>query len=438
MQKVQQQFCATKPWQPEDDNNLYAAEKLRPTKSDDKNGLKALSKIQAKLHSLQKDKSQSPKSAFGASSGDEMDCSATSFNTRRRASLNSRAVVARSRDSSVEDCGAPPPSSSSNSRRRRRSRSRSKKQQSPSASIVAQRRLSSTDGKQRVSSTTDGKRRSHSCNANDRPITTTKPAVVAGEPSGKERHTRLEGRPTRQGRSRSRRRGSDTTVRVDRVRSEEPNGLRMEPTGWNGEQQQSENEKRGRLLKERETSSTKNAGRTKVDRQGRSSDNRVDQQLMPSSQGSCDHDGRNHRHHDDDAATPDNNNEDDDGRLHPLLLFRRKLHSGKILGQTTVLAQPDDTMSAIIKRLQGEESDVESLGHAHSNVLTFSNTEVAALKNGDLQIVFSLRHVKGAKFDRDEFGRVQAEKILSLSNIRPLVVDILTEKRPEGEKLTLY
>ena len=62
---------------------------------------------------------------------------------------------------------------------------------------------------------------------------------------------------------------------------------------------------------------------------------------------------------------------------------------------------------------------------------TNSVSDICGGHTRNLQIVFSERHVKGAKlkFDSDEFGRVQAEKILSLSNIPLLVVDILTRRR---------
>ena len=130
--------------------------------------------------------------------------------------------------------------------------------------------------------------------------------------------------------------------------------------------------------------------------------------------------------------------EDDIDSTSPILLFRRKLQTGKILAQTNVVAQPNDKMAALVRRLQGVGGEDDSLGVAHSSVLTFSDEEVQALKKGDLHVVFSLRHVKGVKFSKEEFGRITAEKIFSFTKRRPLVVDIMTEKRVKGERLELF
>lgn len=123
---------------------------------------------------------------------------------------------------------------------------------------------------------------------------------------------------------------------------------------------------------------------------------------------------------DDDALVEETPNEDI-----ALFHFRRKESDGRLLAESTLKAQIDECMSDLVKRLQRDNE------RGASGVLTFTKREAAGLKSGQRRIVFSLKHAKGARFTKEEFGRMQANEILWMTKVRPLVVDIQTERCPE-------
>ena len=122
-------------------------------------------------------------------------------------------------------------------------------------------------------------------------------------------------------------------------------------------------------------------------------------------------------------------------------MFRRKLRDGKILAARVVTAESGDPyMSHLIqKTLQGgssgqqvSTSSVFRIGEASrglpTTVLAFSTDDAIDISRGVKRVVFHLKHVRGGTFTKEEFGDMRVSEVLDLSSVRPLVVDIMTEK----------
>ena len=46
--------------------------------------------------------------------------------------------------------------------------------------------------------------------------------------------------------------------------------------------------------------------------------------------------------------------------------------------------------------------------------------------------------VNGAKFSKDEFGRMMASEVVGLTQERPIIIEIQTEDVVEGETLNVF
>ena len=102
--------------------------------------------------------------------------------------------------------------------------------------------------------------------------------------------------------------------------------------------------------------------------------------------------------------------------------------------ETTLNARtcgPDEeSMEALVKRLQQK-------GRA-SGVLKFNRGLIQKIRAGEKEVVFVLVQVKGAKFSKEEFGRMMASEVAGLTQERPIVVEIQTENAVEGETLDVF
>lgn len=90
----------------------------------------------------------------------------------------------------------------------------------------------------------------------------------------------------------------------------------------------------------------------------------------------------------------------------------------------------EESMEEIVKRLQQKGSS--------SGVLKFDKSEIRQIKSGYKDIVFVLVQVNGAKFSKDEFGRMMASEVAGLTPSRPILIEIQTEDVVEGETLTVF
>ena len=90
----------------------------------------------------------------------------------------------------------------------------------------------------------------------------------------------------------------------------------------------------------------------------------------------------------------------------------------------------EESMEDIVKRLQQKG--------ASSGVLKFKRDLIEKIRAGQKDVVFVLTQVSGAKFSKDEFGRMMASEVASLTTERPILIEIKTEDVVEGETLTLF
>lgn len=105
-----------------------------------------------------------------------------------------------------------------------------------------------------------------------------------------------------------------------------------------------------------------------------------------------------------------------------------------VLFETTLNAktsgQDEESMEDIVKRLQQKG--------ASSGVLKFSRTLIQQIRAGEKDVVFVLVQVNGAKFSKDEFGRMMASEVVGLTPERPIIIEIQTEDVVEGETLNVF
>lgn len=105
-----------------------------------------------------------------------------------------------------------------------------------------------------------------------------------------------------------------------------------------------------------------------------------------------------------------------------------------VLFETTLNAktsgEDEESMEDIVKRLQQKG--------ASSGVLKFSRTLIQQIRAGEKDVVFVLVQVNGAKFSKDEFGRMMASEVVGLTRERPIIVEIQTEDVVEGETLNVF
>ena len=92
--------------------------------------------------------------------------------------------------------------------------------------------------------------------------------------------------------------------------------------------------------------------------------------------------------------------------------------------------QGKESMEDIVKRLQQKG--------ASSGVLKFSRTLIQQIRAGEKDVVFVLVQVNGAKFSKDEFGRMMASEVVGLTQERPIIIEIQTEDVVEGETLNVF
>mmetsp|Transcript_19099 Transcript_19099/g.44501 ORF Transcript_19099/g.44501 Transcript_19099/m.44501 type:complete len:301 (-) Transcript_19099:255-1157(-) len=118
-----------------------------------------------------------------------------------------------------------------------------------------------------------------------------------------------------------------------------------------------------------------------------------------------------------------------------LFTFQRKRNDGESKIFSTSLnakAHGDDeeSMQDLVKRIQ-------KMGSA-SGVLKFEKAEIEEIKSGDKQVIFSLVQVNGAKFNKEEFGKMKASEVLSMTTERPILIEILTEEILDDETLDVF
>jgi len=90
----------------------------------------------------------------------------------------------------------------------------------------------------------------------------------------------------------------------------------------------------------------------------------------------------------------------------------------------------EETMEDLVKRLQ-------KMGNT-SSVLKFEKQDIVAIKSGTKQVVFSLTQVKGAVFNKQEFGKMTVSEMMTLSTERPIVIEITTEDLAQGETFDVF
>lgn len=118
-----------------------------------------------------------------------------------------------------------------------------------------------------------------------------------------------------------------------------------------------------------------------------------------------------------------------------LLTFQRvcpeeahKVYSTTLNGKAN--AEPEETMEDLVKRLQ-------KMGNT-SGVLKFARHDIDAIKAGTKQVVFSLLQVKGAVFNKHEFGKMTVSDVMELTSERPILIAIDTEDVAQGESIDIF
>jgi hypothetical protein len=95
-----------------------------------------------------------------------------------------------------------------------------------------------------------------------------------------------------------------------------------------------------------------------------------------------------------------------------------------------IVGNDEESIEDVVKRLQQKG--------ASSGVLKFDKSEIRQIKAGEKEIVFVLVQVNGAKFSKDEFGRMMASEVAGLTQQRPILIEIQTEEVVEGETLDVF
>ena len=108
-----------------------------------------------------------------------------------------------------------------------------------------------------------------------------------------------------------------------------------------------------------------------------------------------------------------------------LFHFRRKENDGKLVAESTLKARATERMSELVKRLQQQARE------SGSGVLTFCKREADGLRTKKRRVVFVMKHVQGVRIPKEEFGEMKAKALLFMTDVRPVVIDIQTERVPE-------